>query len=51
VTREEDLNIFDGDEFFPQIPPPACAGPLHIVDVATWPDGLDRGPDGPRTHR
>jgi hypothetical protein len=33
VTREEDLNVFDGDEFFPMIPPPACAGPLHIVDV------------------
>ncbi len=34
VTREEDLNVFDGDEFIPDIPPPACAGPLHIVDVA-----------------
>jgi hypothetical protein len=34
VTREEDLNIFDGDEFVPQIPPPACAGALHIVDLA-----------------
>jgi hypothetical protein len=34
VTREEDLNMFDGDEFIPQIPPSACAGPLHVVDVA-----------------
>ncbi|MFN2183931.1 MAG: SdrD B-like domain-containing protein [Anaerolineae bacterium] len=34
VTREEDLNMFDGDVFLPQIPPSACAGPLHIVDVA-----------------
>jgi hypothetical protein len=34
VTREEDLNIYDGDVFYPEIPPPACAGPLHIVDVA-----------------
>jgi hypothetical protein len=33
VTREEDLNIFDGDVFSPQVPPPACGGPLHIVDV------------------
>jgi hypothetical protein len=41
VTREEDLNIFDGDTFIPQIIPPACAGPLHVVDVM----GVD--PDGP----
>jgi hypothetical protein len=41
VTREEDLNMFEGDTFVPQIPPPACAGALHIVDVA----GID--PDGP----
>ncbi|MBC7234781.1 MAG: right-handed parallel beta-helix repeat-containing protein [Chloroflexi bacterium] len=34
VTCEECLNIFDGDEFEPAIPPPACAGPLHTVDVA-----------------
>jgi hypothetical protein len=34
VTREEDINIFDGDQWVPQIPPPACAGPLHTVDVA-----------------
>ena len=34
MTREEDINVFDGDEFVPQIPPPACAGPLHTVDVA-----------------
>ncbi len=40
VTREEDVNTFDGDTFVPQIPPPACAGPLHIVDVA------DVGTDG-----
>ena len=32
-TREEDLNIFDGDEYFPFVPPSACAGPSHIVDV------------------
>ena len=34
VTREEDINIGNGDSFVPQIPPPACAGTLHQVDVA-----------------
>jgi hypothetical protein len=34
VTREEDLNMFEGDTFVPQVAPPPCAGPLHIVDVA-----------------
>jgi hypothetical protein len=34
VTREEDLNMFDGDEFTPEITPPACAGPLHTVNLA-----------------
>ncbi|HYD39671.1 MAG TPA: SdrD B-like domain-containing protein [Anaeromyxobacter sp.] len=34
VTREEDINIFRGDEWVPQAPPPPCAGPLHTVDVA-----------------
>ena len=34
VTREEDINIANGDSFVPQVPPPACAGPLHTVDVA-----------------
>jgi uncharacterized repeat protein (TIGR01451 family) len=33
VTREEDINIANGDSFVPQVPPPSCAGPLHIVDV------------------
>ena len=35
VTREEDINIGNGDQFVPQVPPPACAGALHTVDVAT----------------
>ncbi len=26
VTREEDVNIGNGDEFVPAVPPPACAG-------------------------
>lgn len=34
VTREEDINIANGDSFIPQVPPPPCAGPLHTVDVA-----------------
>ncbi len=34
VTREEDINIGNGDQIIPQVPPPACAGPLHTVDVA-----------------
>ena len=34
VTREEDINIGNGDEFVPAVPPPACAGPLHTVDLA-----------------
>ena len=37
VTREEDINVANGDSFIPQVPPPACAGagsrvlrpPLH----------------------
>jgi hypothetical protein len=33
-TKEEDINVFGGDQFFPDVPPPACAGPLHTVDVA-----------------
>jgi hypothetical protein len=40
VTKEEDINITNGDQFIPQIPPPECAGPLHTVDVA------DIGTDG-----
>ena len=40
VRAEEDVNVFTGDEFIPQIPPPPCAGALHTVDVA------DSGTDG-----
>jgi len=48
VTREEDINIANGDQFIPQIPPPECAGPLHTVDVATigtdyWPEVVGDG--------
>ena len=33
VTGEEDVNIGNGDQIIPQVPPPACAGPLHTVDL------------------
>jgi hypothetical protein len=45
VTREEDVNMFDGDEFEPAIPPVPCAGPLHIVDVKDA--GTDNYPSRP----
>lgn len=41
VVREEDINIFGGDSFVPAVPPPACVGALHTVDV------LGVGLDGP----
>ncbi len=33
VTREEDINVFNGDEYTTLLPPPPCAGALHTVDV------------------
>ncbi|MCV2393294.1 IPT/TIG domain-containing protein [Actinotalea sp. M2MS4P-6] len=39
ATREEDINVAYGDQIIPQVPPPACAGALHTVDVAG--DGTD----------
>ncbi|MCP5099035.1 MAG: hypothetical protein GY943_26075, partial [Chloroflexi bacterium] len=42
VAREEDVNVFGGDQYVPAVPPPACAGALHTVDVAGV--GVD-GPD------
>jgi hypothetical protein len=42
VTREEDINVFNGDEYTTVVPPPPCAGALHTVDVAgILPDGPD----------
>ena len=49
LTREEDINIGNGDQIIPQVPPPACAGALHTVDVAgVGSDGYDpvNLPDG-----
>jgi uncharacterized repeat protein (TIGR01451 family) len=47
VTREEDINIGNGDEFVPAIPPSACAGALHTVDStgnANFPGGAGTSP-------
>ncbi|HEY7589436.1 MAG TPA: hypothetical protein VH723_00445 [Candidatus Limnocylindrales bacterium] len=43
VTREEDVNVFGGDQFAPAVPPHPCAGAMHTVDV------LGIGPDDPAT--
>jgi SdrD B-like protein len=50
-TREEDINIANGDPWVPQAPPPACAGALHTVDVATsgsddYPEVVGNGANG-----
>jgi uncharacterized repeat protein (TIGR01451 family) len=45
VTREEDINIGNGDQFIPQLPPPSCAGPLHTVDVTGTDNPADSGTD------
>ena len=44
VTREEDINIGNGDVFIPQVAPPACVGALHTVDVANDSTGIDNYP-------
>lgn len=46
VTSEEDINIARGDTVVPQVPPPACAGSLHQVDVAGI-DAAGRKPGEP----
>jgi len=30
--KEEDQNTDQGDDFIPAVPPPPCAGPLHLVN-------------------
>ena len=36
---------FGGDQYIPAVPPPACAGAMHTVDVAgVLPDDVDRMP-------
>ena len=46
VVREEDVNVNDGDQFVPQLPPAPCVGAMHTVDVKS-PDGVHALPDGP----
>ncbi|MBK7615902.1 MAG: hypothetical protein IPJ08_16090 [Burkholderiales bacterium] len=43
VTREEDINIANGDEFIPAALPSECAGPLHTVDSTGNATFLDMG--------
>lgn len=45
VTSEEDINIARGNQVVPQVPPSACAGALHTVDVLG--DGTDGYPAVP----
>ncbi|MFO1467946.1 MAG: choice-of-anchor D domain-containing protein [Steroidobacteraceae bacterium] len=46
VTREEDINIGNGDDFIPPaVPPSACVGALHTVDST----GNANFPGGPGT--
>ena len=33
VTKEEDINVFTGDTYVPNIPEPECAGKMHTVNV------------------
>jgi hypothetical protein len=37
VTREDDVNVFSGDEYTPLLAPPMCAGPLQLVDSSDNP--------------
>ena len=47
VVKEEDINVFSGDVFVPQVPPPPCAGPLHTVHVTDIPADADFDPNNP----
>jgi hypothetical protein len=35
IVREEDVNVDLGNQFAPQIPPPPCAGDMHVLDQST----------------
>ena len=37
VTKEEDLNVFTGDSYTPNVPEPECAGALHTVNITDNP--------------
>lgn len=43
VTREEDINVANGDAFIPAVPPSACAGPMHTVDSSDNPTFVSIG--------
>jgi IPT/TIG domain-containing protein/copper-binding protein NosD len=49
VVMEEDVNVFGGDAFEPgiQVPPPACAGPMHTVHVVDDPTDANFDPTDP----
>ncbi len=44
ATAEEDINIGNGDQIVPQVPPPSCAGKLHTVDVLDGHTATDNYP-------
>jgi hypothetical protein len=51
-VREEDVNVDLGNEFIPAIPPPDCAGDMHVIDQSTLVDrspyfGVDPSPSRP----
>jgi IPT/TIG domain-containing protein len=47
VVKEDDVNVFSGDTFVPQVPPPPCAGPLHTVHVVDDPAQANFDPNDP----
>lgn len=46
-VKEEDINVFGGDQFVPAVPPPPCAGPMHTVDVVDDPAEANFDPADP----
>jgi len=49
VVKEEDINVFSGDQFVPAVPPPPCVGPLHTVNVVDDPSQANFDPNNPST--
>lgn len=49
VVKEEDINVFSGDQFVPAVPPPPCVGPLHTVNVVDDPNQANFDPNNPST--
>lgn len=48
VVKEEDINVFDGDDFIaPLVPPAACGGVKHMVDVVDNPADANFDPADP----